>query len=197
MIQAFAALTHLKESVNGQQLNPYNLLRLVWEFDIVEWYEECILDILHNPFLELTTLDVCEMEPKITAIILTARMKCHRHRLELIPYLPGVIHDPRCQDHASCARDWKTAYSGAMLFFTQTLKFISGRDVFRKLSSVQIPSLGTECRRLTLDEINSTGTLWKEEYFIEEAVVAIKSVLRTERPSSPRPEPRFLSTNDN
>lgn len=189
----------LKQGISGigeTQFNPYYALRLAWEFNLEDWYEDTIRTILNNPFFELTTQDVRDIEPKITAIVLSVRMRCHRHRLDLIPYTPEMVHDPSCRDQAACASDWRTAYSSATFVFAQTRKYYSGREVYQELNSMEIPSIREDCRRLTLDEIESKGVLWREEHFIEKAFDAIKSVLVNERPYLPRPNPRYISTND-
>lgn len=175
-----------------QHLAPVNKLRLAWEFELEDWYDECIRDLFAIPFVELSEEDIAELEPVLVRLVYNVRGKVHRHRLELVPYLPEAIHHRSCPDCGRCVRDWQNAYSQAMLFFAHTRKFFSGREVFTKISQVDIPSFHKECRTLTLTDLESKELLWREELLIANGVEVIKSVIKSRRPSLPRPEPRFL-----
>jgi hypothetical protein len=187
------ALYRLRHPEGDLRFHPVFKLRLAWEFSVESWYEECIRDVLAIPFIELCAEDYRDLEPKLTEIILAIRARCHRHRLELVPYLPDALHHTTCADRGRCVRDWQIAYSAAMLFFTHTRTFYTGREVFQKLSVVEIPSFNAECRRLTIAEMENTGILWCEEAFIQKGSEVIKTFLMSERPCSHRPEPRFIS----
>jgi hypothetical protein len=186
------AIHRLQHPEGDQRFHPVFKLRLAWEFSIETWYEECISDVLAIPFIELSASDYRDLEPNLTEIIWTIRMRCLRHRQELIPYLPDALHHTNCTDRGHCVRDWQTAYSAAMLFFAHTRTFYTGREVFQKLSSVEIPSFNPDCRRLTITELESTGILWREESFIQKGAELIKSFLTSNRPQLPRPEPRII-----
>lgn len=160
------------------------------------WYEECILDILALPPMELTSNDVSDLDPDIFAAFLAVRARVSRHRLELIPFIPDAIHDMSCTDRGRCSRDWTSAYSHAMLYFAHTRRFYTGREVFDKLKRIETSAIYEDCRRLTIQEVESKGVLWKEETFIRAGADNIKMLLTTTRPKTTRPSPRFFNAGE-
>lgn len=190
------AIDALKNPTGPTRFEPCFKLRLAWEYSVESWYEECILDILALPPMEIRKEDVDDLESAISAAIITVRARIARHRLELIPFIPDVIHDADCSDRGRCSKDWTSCYSFAMLYFAHTRRFYTGREVYQKLKKIEPPSLYEGCRRLTIEDIENRGVLWKEETFIRAGVEAIKQILGSTRPRTLRPNPRFTSTND-
>jgi hypothetical protein len=168
------------------------MLRLAWEFQAEEWYEDCLKEILASPPIELVAEDYRDLEPTLTHALLHIRNRCLKHRLELIPYILEATHASNCRDRGRCERDWGTAYSAAMLFYAHTKKFYTGREIFEKLGKVEIPGCQPECRKLTMDELGGSGVMWKEEQFVAKGVETSVGLLKNTRPLLPRPKPRYL-----
>lgn len=187
------AIHYLMVKKHENRFNPIFKLRLVWHFSLEKWYDDAIKDALFFPFPALTAEVLNDLEPKLAEIIVTLRDRFIRHRLDLITHVHEVKHDSSCEDAFDCAKDWRVAYSSAMLFLGQTRKFFTGREVFRKLEALAIPSMNALCRDHTLNEMESKGFLWKDEQFIQAASEAIKTTLLNERPKQNLPEPRFIS----
>lgn len=170
---------------------PAFKLRLAWEFDIESWYDEPIRALLTCPYDEITALDLKELESDIAAVVIAARFRCLKHRNELVPFTPEAIHCHECPDRGGCVKNWQTAFQAAMLFFTHTRKYYSGRDVFAKLNCLDIPCFSPRCRELTMQELEVSGVLWREETFIAGAAADIHQILQSLKPERPQNEPRF------
>lgn len=187
-----AGIHFLSNPAEGEFKTSFKL-RLAWQYNITEWIDSSIAELLTPPFDELTTYEVDDLESEIVMIIVACRERISRHRLELIPYLPDAVHTASCPNRGTCFKNWQTAFSSSMLYFTHTRRFYSGREVFKKLQSLDITNFNPECRRLTLEALESSGVLWREESFINIASESIKKVLARGGPRTPRPEPRFKS----
>jgi len=186
------ALLNLQNLEDGKALHPVFRLRLAWQYELDFLYDSAIRDVLSLPFAELTVEDIQDLEPRLLTILLAIRDRCHRHRMELVPYVPNATHDATCTDNKQCEKDWRIAYSMSMLLFTHSRKYYTGREVFHKLSTLEIPSLLKICRRLTFTTLEVNRVLWREEVIIEKGHEAIRNVLLSQRPVTPRPEPRFI-----
>lgn len=186
------ALVHLRVPALAPHFNPYFALRLAWESQSECWTDECIKQALTQPFREITPADVSDLEPQISGSLYSLHAQCFRHRMSLVSFVPEVIHDPSCGQQGQCSRNWKSAFSSAMMFFVSTRKHFSGREVYQKLSAIEIPNLRDLCRALTFSDIETRGVLWREEQFIRTAEKEIKTHIMTYRPASPRPKPRYI-----
>lgn len=187
------ALYHLRAPKGGDQFCPIFKLRLAWQFLAEDWYDECIRDVLKPPYKDLTAEDLSDLECDLASVILRIRSRCSRHRLELVPYTAEVFHHVTCPDQGICAKNWRRAFSAGMLFYTHTVKFYTGRDIFTMIKKVEIPGLQSECRRLTMEELETKGVLWREEVFAQRGVEEVKKLLLNSRPTCPRPKPRFIT----
>lgn len=174
------------------KFNSIYKLRMVWQFKLEKWYDDSIDDVLQMPFTALTSHDISDLGPKLTEILITLRDRIIRHRIELMTHVQEAKHDSTCAENVSCEKEWKVAYSKAMLFFGQTRKYLSGREIFKKLDSVHVPNLNAYCREHTFDVLYGKGFLWQDEEFITTTAAAIKKFISTQTPLGPLPEPRFL-----
>lgn len=190
------ALSILRNPPGNQVFAPCFKLRLAWQFMVEDWYQECVDDIFGFPPLEFNHNDFNDLGGEVSAAINSARVRVYRHRLELIPFIPEPAHASNCVDRGRCARDWSHAYSTAMLFFAHTRRFYTGRDVFSRLKAMEVASPLEECRKMTLTDISDRGVLWKEEQFLEEGKLVVLDLLRSTRPTSIRPKPRYVPKDD-
>lgn len=175
------------------RFNPIYKLRMVWQFQLEKWYDDSITDVLQLPFTSLTAHDISDLGPKLTEVFIALRERFVRHRIELMTHVQEVKHDSACLDNADCAKEWRVAYSKAMLFFGQTRKYLSGREVIKKLDAIFVPNLNAYCREHTFETIFEKGFLWQDEEFISTTASAIKKFISIHRPQEPLPEPRFQS----
>lgn len=187
------AIEKLENPVEGK-LHPASMLRLGWHYNVFIWFKPCIQELLAPYFKELGPLDMDDLESDILSIISQTRVRILKHRFELIMYCPDAMHVPDCHNRGACVKNWQLAFSSAMLFFAHTRKVFSGREVFEKLSSVDIPNFNPGCRRLTLDTLEVNGVLWREEAFRDLAIDAITNVLKCKRPKTPCPPRRFITS---
>lgn len=190
------SLSALMKPSGTLRFEPCFKLRLAWEYMIEDWYEECLLDILALPPMELRVDDMNDVEAEVFAALLATRTRVARHPLELIPFIPDAAHDLSCTDRGRCSRDWTSAYSHAMLYFAHTRRFYTGREVFDKLKKIEPPVIYEDCRRLSIQEVENKGVLWKEETFIRAGTENIKKLLKSARPKSARPIPRFFESGE-
>lgn len=190
------AISALKFPSGPNRFEPCYKLRIAWEYSINDWLEDCILDVLALPPVDISEPDFSDLEAAISSAIMTVRQRIARHRLELIPFIPDVIHATTCIDRGRCSKDWITSYQFAMLYFAHTRRFYTGREVYDKLKKMEPPALYEGCRHLTLADIETRGVLWKEETFIRAGTEAIKKILLSTRPRSSRPSPRFQKENE-
>jgi hypothetical protein len=79
-----------------------------------------------------------------------------------------------------------------MLFFAHTKRFYTGREIFGKLRTIEIPGCNPECRKLTMDELETSEVMWKEEQIIAKGTESMRRLLVNIRPVMPRPKPRYL-----
>lgn len=187
-----AALTILRNPSGSDRFPPCFKLRLAWQYQVDDWYDECIMDIMCLPPAVLDCDDLRELEEPITVLITEIFERIRKHRLELIPYVPEPKHTATCLDPGRCARDWSISYATAMLLFAHTRHYYSGRDVFEKLRKIEVHTVHESCRTRTLDDIKDRGVLWKEEEILEKGVESIKKLLSTSRPTHRRPPARFV-----
>lgn len=188
-----AAVKYLNDPPEGP-FKPAFKLRLAWQFRIREWFDSCITELLTHPWDELSPSDYSDLGSDIVYAIVATHKRCLRHRSGLIPYLPEVVHSDECTDRGNCNKNWTLAFSSAMLFYTNTRKYYTGREVYERFVAANIPNLNPRCRDLTLTRIQETGVLWKEEHFIQKALANIKERLESTNPPHPRPPPRYLSS---
>lgn len=174
--------------------HPVYKIRIAWLYSLTEHYESCARDLLDLPPLELSRLDYRDLGPEITDICIQTRLRIQSHRIRQITHIPNCAHDRLCLDNNRCQMDWGYGYSIVTLFFAHTARFFSGREVFEKLSTLEIPGLFSGCRQASLEQLKVKGTLWKEETFVEEGVDVICAFMRNHQATNFRPEPRFLST---
>lgn len=190
-----AALTILRNPSGSIRFPPCFKLRLAWQYQVEDWYDECLKDIMCLPPAVFDCDDLRDLEEPITVLVTEIFEHIRKHRLELIPYVPEPKHTATCLDPGRCARDWSLSYSSAMLLFAHTRHYYSGREVYDKLRKIEVHTVHESCRTLTLQDIKDRGVLWKEEDILEKGVEALRKLLTTTRPSHPRPPARFVDKN--
>lgn len=171
---------------------PCFKLRLAWQYQVEDWLDECIMDIIALPPLVLDRDDHRDLEEDVIVALNTCHESVRQHRMELIPYIPEPKHVAECKDRGRCARDWTTSYASAMLLFAHTRHYYSGREVFDKLKTIEVHTVHDACRKLTLADIEKRCVLWKEEVILEEGKAKIRSLLLNSRPMHPRPPVRLV-----
>lgn len=187
-----AALTILRNPGGSIRFPPCYKLRLAWQYQVEDWYDECVMDIISLPPVVLEREDLRDLEESITVVINEISERVRKHRLELIPYIPEPKHTSTCLDPGRCARDWSISYATAMLLFAHTRHYYSGREVYDKLRKIEVHTVHESCRSLTLQDINDRGVLWKEEEILDKGKETLKKLLTSTRPMHPRPPARFV-----
>lgn len=178
------------------RFEPCYKLRAAWEVSFEEWYDDCILDILALPPMEITEDDVRDLGHEVAGEITANRLRVAQHRLALVPSIPEVVHHSECPDRKRCSNDWAFVYSAAMTFIAHMKRFYTGREVFEKFKEIESPLIYEKCRRRTFARIGNRGFLWKEEEIISEGAEIIKRILIASRPTNPRPPPRYFNVKD-
>jgi hypothetical protein len=186
-ISAIRSQIHVKE-----RLAPTFKLRVAWELRLTDLYDEFVRELLSFPFVQLRKEDYASMGPAIAVAVHQIRDRIMRHRSDLVSYVPSAVHADGCPDHGRCGRDWSAAYSTAMLFYTNTRRFYTGRQIFEKIENVNVPSMYQACRAENLEVISAKGVLWREEEYLEMGVEAIKNILGSDNVPFPRPDPHFI-----
>jgi hypothetical protein len=187
-IGAEEARDNILHPKDGKLLAPGYKLR---EYSIEEWYDECIQGMVKLPFVDLIPGDVRGMECDLTSEILRIRIQCQQYRPQLVTYLPDPKHHSTCKNRGICTRNWQSTFSDASLLFSHISQFKTGREVFEKLKSIDVPGFHPECRKLAFNELESSGILWGEETIPKIEAESVKRILMKVKPILPRPEPRF------
>jgi hypothetical protein len=155
-------------------------LRLALQFHLPELVRVGIEALLKPPFAALNAQDLRDLEPDMTAIINEYRQKITAHRMTLVCHLAAFIHDFRCYDTEVCESNWSTAYRSCTRLLANPTSAASGREVLAKFELEKIPSMDIGCFTYTIDSIKANQSFWKEERFVNEAVVAAERLVADE-----------------
>jgi len=189
------AIERLGNPSNKRSFQPCYKLRLAWEFEIKQWYEDCLMEILSFPPNPLSKEDVRDLEPELVAIFMSVRESVQRYRLSMLTTIPDVRHGRACDadNRGRCTKEYINAYLAAVMNFAHTADYQSGRDVFGILKKLDVPGVHADCKKANLIYLRDNNILWKEEELCQLGCTRMKRVLESTRPQLPRPEPRYES----
>jgi hypothetical protein len=156
---------------------PSQTLKIAITFHIVEWYEPAARSLIGCHHQEMNEDDFRFTPPEVMQLIWKCRHEIQQHHSALACRPYPVSHDGACcpndYDMLSCQGPWDIAWKAVMLFLIRPDHPESGRDVFRRLSGMEIPGMRPNCRAYTLESLESKGSLWKGEDILAKGIAAI------------------------
>jgi hypothetical protein len=157
----------IKELSRHPNFTPSRQMQLAQEHHIDEWVEPAFRELVKK---HAFTLDDVEQMGLFAYWMLTKTQREIRDHVRSIAYYPpDVVHGYDCGTPLLCTAAWENAWwSGfAKLALHPDHDCFSG-DAMHKLSAAQIPGMGPECLRLTVDDVWNNNAFDDIEVIVKE-----------------------------
>lgn len=166
-------------------LSPSYKLFLARRFDIYDWVEPIVIELLNCPLDNLKGQEISDASVEVFAIIFKARERYRDDLFKLAlapPPLPKDSHstqNPWCATHRMCEREWEKVW-----FTKVARKLMLGDDrltpagILPYLSGLVYSDMRVNCRREAFSFLESQPQLFTLKERIQSAAIsAVKRVL--------------------
>ena len=179
------AMFHLNSAETKALLSPSARLRIVWEFELEDLYEEAVIAMLSiRPFPKLRGLELDDLERDVFFKVQDTYNRVEMFQSRLISYVPDFLHSPDadCSGNAkmACQINWREAYGSYSRLLAQTDNYYSSATVLDRLRRADIQGMNLLCQAHMMDYLE--GGFLKEVVVFETAKDSLVAMLRATGP---------------
>lgn len=147
--------------------------KLARTYNIHQWVEPAIRDLLEWDTIALTLADVFDIGPEAFHQIIQAKSKIQRLRIGMAYKPPELVKGPRCQ--AACEYAWRREWWNEIARYILHPQWMAtGSAIKQHIKLTDIPGVCQSCRDTTVEAMELKGAFEKDTEIVEGVVMEVK-----------------------
>lgn len=155
--------------------NAVRRFKLARTYNIHQWIEPAIRDLLMWDFASLTLPDVYDIGLDAFYHITQAKSKIQRLRIGMAYKPPQLVKGPVCQTHSGCESAWNGEWWGEIGRYVLHPQLRStGASIKTYMAVTDVAGVCQGCRDATVAAMELKGAFNKDQEILEEVVNEVK-----------------------